>query len=74
MNSLSNVNHTDIIYPFNSTSRYLKDLLAIANPYFEDMGNQIYAPELQLDRANVSDNESYPLIRLKIASVYFKWF
>ena len=34
--------------PFNSTSRYLDDLLNIGNPYFEGMVNQIYPPELQL--------------------------
>ena len=36
------------IKAFNSTSRYLDDLLNIINPYFEGMVNQIYPPELQL--------------------------
>ena len=31
----------DIIEAFNSTSRYLDDLLNIDNPYFEGMVNQI---------------------------------
>ena len=38
---------------FNSTSRYLDDLLNIDNPYFEGMVNQIYPPELQLNKANI---------------------
>ena len=32
----------DIIEAFNSTSRYLDDLLNIYNPYFEQMVSQIY--------------------------------
>ena len=45
---------------FNSTSRYLDDLLNIDNPYFEGtcMVNQIYPPELQLNKANISDTEA----------------
>ena len=31
---------------FNSTSRYLDDLLIIDNPYFEQMVSQIYPTEL----------------------------
>ena len=34
MLSLSDNNQTDIIEAFNSTSRYLDDLLNIYNPYF----------------------------------------
>ena len=48
----------DIIEAFNSTSRYLDDLLNIDNPCFEGMVNQIYPPELQLNIANVSDTEA----------------
>ena len=33
--SLSGKNQTDIIGTFDSTSRYLDDLLNIDNPYFE---------------------------------------
>ena len=33
-------------------------LLNIDNPYFEGMVNEIYPPELQLNKANVSDNEA----------------
>ena len=38
-------NQTDIIEAFNSTSRYLDDLLNIDNPYFEQMVGQIYPTE-----------------------------
>ena len=43
---------------FNSTSRYLDDLLNIDHPYFEGMVNQIHPPELQLNKANTSDTEA----------------
>ena len=36
----------------------LLDLLNIDNPYFEGMVNQIYPPELQLYKANISDTEA----------------
>ena len=45
----------DVIEAFNTTSRYRDDLLNIDNPYFEGMVNQIYPPELQLNKANISD-------------------
>ena len=41
MLSLSDNNQTDIIEAFNSTSRYLDDLLNIDYPYFEQMVGQI---------------------------------
>ena len=58
MNDLSSDNQADVIKAFNSTSRYLDDLLKIDNPYFEGMVNQIYPSELQLNRANASDTEA----------------
>ena len=58
MLSLSDNNQTDIIEAFNSTSRYLDDLLNIDNPYFEQMVGQIYPIELQLNKANSSDTEA----------------
>ena len=57
MTSLSGDDQADIIEAFNPTSRYLDDLLDIDNPYFEGMVNQIYPPELQLNKANTSDTE-----------------
>ena len=59
MKDLSYDNQADIFEAFNSTSRYLDDLLNIDNPYFEGMVNQIYPPELQLNKANTSDTEAH---------------
>ena len=58
MLSLSDNNQPDIIEAFNSTSRYLDDLLNIDNTYFEQMVGQIYPTELQLNKANSSDTEA----------------
>ena len=58
MKDLSSDNQADVIKAFNSTSRYLDDLLNIDNPYFEGMVNQIYPSELQLNQANTSDTEA----------------
>ena len=63
--SLSDNNLTDIIQAFNSTSRYLDDLLNIDNPYFEEMVGQIYPTELQLSKANSSDTEA-PFLDLNL--------
>ena len=46
---LSDIHQTDIIEAFNSTSRYLDDLLNIDNPYLEQVVGQIYPTELQLN-------------------------
>ena len=46
--SLSRENQADIIEAFNSTSRYLDDLLNIDNIYFDQMVDRIYPTELQL--------------------------
>ena len=59
MLSLSDNNKTDIIEAFNSTSRYLDELLNIDNPYFELMVGQIYPTELQLNKATSSDTEAH---------------
>ena len=42
MTSLSDVKQAEIIEAFQSTSRYLDDLLNIDNPYFEGKVNLIY--------------------------------
>ena len=64
--SLSNDNQADIIEAFNSTSRYLDDLLNIDNPYFEGMVNQLYPPEMKLNKANTSDTEA-PFLDLHLS-------
>ena len=66
MLSLSDNNKADIIEAFNSTSRYLDDLLNIDNPYFEQMVGQIYPTELQLNKANSSDTEA-PFLDLNLS-------
>ena len=66
MSSLSDNNQADIIEAFNSTSRYLDDLLNIDNPYFEQMVGQIYPTELQLNKANSSDTET-PFLDLNLS-------
>ena len=43
---------------FNTTSRYLDDILNINNVYFDNMVSQIYPSELQLNKANTSDTEA----------------
>ena len=56
MFSLSDNNQTDIIEAFNSTSRYLDELLII-----EQMVGQMYSTELNLNmlnKANSSDTDS----------------
>ena len=58
MTSLSDDNQADIIEAFKTTSRYLDNLLYIDNSYFEGMVNQIYPPELHLNKANTSDTEA----------------
>ena len=49
MKDLSSDNMADVIKTFNSTARYLYDLIHIDNPYFEGMVNQIYPPESQIN-------------------------
>ena len=52
MMSLSDDNQIDVIDVFNTTSRYLDDILNINNVYFDNMVCQIYPSELQLNKAN----------------------
>ena len=66
MDSLNHDNQPDVIEALNSTSRYLDDLLNIDNPYFEGIVNQIYPPELQLNKANISDDEA-PFLDLHLS-------
>ena len=58
MLSLSEDNQSDVIEAFNSTSRYLDNLLNIDNNFFDSMVNRIYPSKLQLNKANVSDTEA----------------
>ena len=58
MKSLSQENQAEIIGAFNSTSKYLDDLLNIGNIYFDQMVGRTYPTELQLNKANSSDTEA----------------
>ena len=78
MLSLSEDNQSDVIEAFNSTSRYLDDLLSIDNNFFDSMVNRIYPSriypsELQLNKANVSDTEaSFLDLHLSISDGFVK--
>ena len=58
MKSLTKEKRYDMIDAFNSTSRYLDDLLNIDNIHFEQMVHRLYPAELQLNKANASDTEA----------------
>ena len=73
MLSLSEDNKSDAIEAFNSTSRYLDDLLNIDNNFFDCMVNRIYHSEFQLNKANVSDTEtSFLDLQLSISGGFVK--
>ena len=57
MMSLSSDKHADVIDAFNTTSKYLEDMLNINNVYFDNMVSQIYPSELQCNKTNTSDTE-----------------
>ena len=69
MKSLSRENQANIIEAFNSTSRYLDDLLNIDNIYFGQTVDRIYPTELQINtgRANSSDTEA-PFLDLNLCT------
>ena len=58
MMSLSDDKQADIIYTFDTTSRYFGNILKIDNVYFDTMVSQIYPSELQLNKTNTSDTEA----------------
>ena len=58
MRSLTDDKQADVNDVFNTTSRYLDDILNINNVYFDNMVSQIYPSEFQLNKANTSDTEA----------------
>ena len=62
---VKSIYQADIIEAFNSTSRYLDDLLNIDNVYFDQMLDRIYPTEFQLNRTNSSDTEA-PFLDLNL--------
>ena len=75
MLSLSEDNQSDVIEAFNSTSRYLDDILNIDTNFLDSMDkvNRIYPSELQLSKANMSDTEaSFLDLHLSISDGFVK--
>ena len=73
MLSLSDDNISEVIEAFNSTSRYLNDLLNIDNTFFDSMVIHICPSELQLNQAKVSDTEtSFLDLHLSISDGFVK--
>ena len=67
MMSLSDDKQADIIDAFNTTYRYLDDILNINNVYYDNMVRQIYPSQLNLIKL-------IPLIpkpRFRLAFVHF---
>ena len=52
MVSVPDDKQADIIDAFNTTSKYLDNILNIDYVYFDTMISQIYPSELQLNKAN----------------------
>ena len=74
MDSLNHDNQDDAIEAFNSTYRYLDDPLNIEHTYFEGMVNQIYRPELQLNKAYTTHTEAPFLeLHLSFANVFVSY-
>ena len=73
MLSLSEDNQSGAVEAFNSTSRYLDDLLNIDNNFFDSMVYCIYPSELQLNTADVSDTKaSFLDLHLSISDGFVK--
>ena len=58
MLSLPDDSQSEVIEAFNSTSRYLDDLLNTDNNFFDSLVSHLYPSKPQLNKANVSDTES----------------
>ena len=52
------LSQADIIDAFNTTSRYLDDILNINNVYFDNIVTQINPSEFQLNKADSSDTKA----------------
>ena len=58
MMPLSDDKQAAVIDAFNTTSRYLDDILNINNVYFDNMVSQTYPSELHFNKANTPDKEA----------------
>ena len=54
-----------LVDKFNNTFRYLDDILALNNDDFDTYTNEIYPPELTLNKAN-TNNQHCPFLDLDI--------
>ena len=76
MLSLSFDNQSEVAEAFNSTTRYLDDLLNINNinnSFFDSIVNHIYPSELKINKAIVSDTEaSFLDLHLSISDIFVK--
>ena len=70
MLSLSEDTQSDVIEAFNSTYRYLDELLNIDNNFLDSMVNRIYPSELQFNKTNVS----YRCLFFGFTFIYIGWF
>ena len=61
MMSLTDTKQAGVIKAFNTTSRYLDDILNINNVYVDNMVSQIYPSELKLNKDNTSDTKAADL-------------
>ena len=59
MSNLHKYKQYDLIDMFNDTSLYLDGIFAIDNPKLEKHIPNIYPTELQLNKANTSDKETF---------------
>ena len=66
MMSLYDDKQADGIDAFNTTSRYLDDILNINNVYFDNMASYIYPSELQLNKANTVTEAAFLDLHLSI--------
>ena len=64
---LSDDKQADVINVFNTTSRYLDDILNINNVYFDNMVNQIYPSELQLNKKPIPLNTEVAFLDLHLS-------
>ena len=71
MMSLSDYNQADVIDAFNTTSRYLDDILNINYIYFDNRVSQIYPSEFKFNKANTSEKE-VAFLDFHLSISYFK--
>ena len=70
MSNLLKSKRFDLINKFNDTSRYLDDIFTSDNPTFAEHILYIYPRELQLNKANTSDEEtSFLDLNIKVIGI-----